>query len=144
MPNFGDGAVTPHDITLHTVSDHVASLRSRRRAVGKYDMLTFVLKVLRLPTNERTSIEIAHEATYQPGAYASGSLYIPLIVRPSGYLRPLVRMAAAAVALVLVFKPDVVPADQQLVRNLANVLFILVIAGANRTLEAMWPPVPWR
>jgi hypothetical protein len=144
MPNFGDGVVIPHDISLHTFPDHIASLRARQRAVGKYDMLTFVLKILDLPPNERTSIEVAHESTYQPGVYASGSLYVPLIVRPSGYLRPALRFVAAALALLLVFKPELVPADQQLVRSAANVAFVLLVAGADRTLQALWPAAPWR
>jgi hypothetical protein len=144
MPNFGDNIVEPHDLRLLTFPGHVASLRERQRAVGKYDMLTFDLKVLDLPSNERTSIEVAHDESYKPGQYASGSLYIPLVVRRRQYVLPLARLALATVALILVFAPGWVPADPQLVRNAATVVFVVAIAGAGRAIEAIWPPISWR
>src|SRR6266536_603917 len=67
MPNFGDGRVAPHDLVLKTFPEHIALLRPRQRAVGKYDMLTFVLKVLDLPSGDHTPIEIEHEAAGHPG-----------------------------------------------------------------------------
>jgi hypothetical protein len=144
IPNFGDGSVIPHDIRLLTFTDHIASLRARQRAVGKYDMLSYVLKVLDLPSNEHTSIEVAHDPEYEEGTYASGSIYIPLKVRPSSYLLPVLRIGVAAGALLFVFKPTLVPADEQLVRSAANVIFVLVVAGTARTLQALWPALPWR
>jgi hypothetical protein len=42
------------------------------------------------------------------------------------------------------FDPGLVRADPQLVRNLATVLFVLAIAGASRTLQSLWPTLPWR
>jgi hypothetical protein len=148
MPNFGDGKVIPHDIMLNTYKDHVASLRARQRAVGKYDMLTFDIKVLDLPANERTSIDLAHDPSYEPGAYASSSIYIPLVVRPRGYVVSatllLVRLAVAGSSLLAIFQPHLLPGDPQLVRNVANVVFVISVAGTGWTLHAIWPALPWR
>ncbi len=144
IPNFGDGRVDPHDLRLLAFSGHVASLRDRQRAVGKYDMLSFDLKVLNLPSGERTTIEVQHEPRYEPGAYAASSLTIPLVVRQRNVVLPALRLAIAVAALIFVFAPKYVPADQQLVRNLANVIFVLAVDGASRTLQAIWPALPWR
>jgi hypothetical protein len=144
MPNFGDGHVAPHDLVLKTFLEHIALLRPRQRAVGKYDMLIFVLKVLDLPSGDRTSIEIDHEAPGPPGLEAASSIYLPVVIRPRDRVRAVLRLAAGTAALVFMFDPDLVRADPQVVRNLATVLFVLAVAGASRTLQAFWPNLPWR
>jgi hypothetical protein len=142
MPNFGDGIVEPHDVNLLTFPGHVASLRNRQRAVGKYDMLTFDLKVLDLPPNERTSIEVAYDPSCQLGVYDSSSLHIPLMVRQRRTAGSILRYTFACIALVLLFLPMLVPADTQIVRNVATVGLVLAIAGAGRTLQALWHALP--
>jgi hypothetical protein len=144
VPNFGDGLVTPHDLELRAFPDDVASLRSRQRAVGKYDMLTFVLRVLDLRPNDRTSIEIEHERTDERGEDASTSLYIPLIVVPRSRLVDVARLAAIVALVILIFRPDFLPGEEEVVRNVATVLFVLFVAGLSRTLSALWPSLPWR
>lgn len=144
IPNFGDGKVDPHDLRLLAFPGHIASLRDHQKAVGKYDMLSFDLKILNLPAGERTTIEVQHEPRYQPATYAASSLTIPLVVRQRNMLLPFLRLTVAVAALILVFEPGYIPADAQLVRNLANVVFVLAVAGVARTLEALWPGLPWR
>lgn len=144
MPNFGDGRVEPHDLVLKTFPEHIALLRPRQRAVGKYDMLTFVLKVLDLPSGDHTSIEIEHEAPDHAGLEAANSIYLPVVVRPRDRFRAALRLVTAAAALVFMFAPSLVRLDHQLVRNLATVSFVLAVAGASRTLQSLWPNLPWR
>jgi len=54
------------------------------------------------------------------------------------------RVLAAIVALAFIFKPDLAHSDPDIVRNIATVLFVLVVAGQARTLQAFWPNLPWR
>lgn len=143
IPRVGDGQVEPHDITLQTFPDHIATLRGTQRAVGKYDMLTFVLKVKELPPGERTSIEIPYSPHPERGKYAPTSLYIPMIVRPKSRLRSVLRLGIVATALTFMFGPQLLPGNEETIRNVATVVFVLVVAGTPHLLKALWPHFPF-
>lgn len=144
IPVPGDApTITPHDIDVVTFSDHFVQLRPKQRAVGKYDMLSFVLKTKRLPARERSAIEIPYNpAPAGSGTYAPGALYIPVITkgRPALILLWVVLLAAS---LVGIFRPTVYHGDPTVVRNLATVIFVLIVSGWRTTLEALLPPIPW-
>jgi hypothetical protein len=137
--------VTPHDIDLATFSDHFVQLRPKQRAVGKYDMLIFVLKTRRLPPRERSAIEIPHNpAPEGSGAYAPGALYIPVITTGRSPYTILLWVLVLIASLIGMFKPTLYHGDQTVVRNLATVVLILVISGWRTTLDALFPALPWQ
>jgi len=137
--------VTPHDIDLATFSDHFVQLRPKQRAVGKYDMLIFVLKTRRLPPRERSAIEIPHNpAPEGSGVYAPGALYLPVITTGRSPYAVLVWILILIACLVGMFKPSIYHGDETVVRNLATVILILVISGWRTTLDALFPVLPWQ
>jgi len=75
VPVPGDEVLEPHDIEIQTFTDHIVQLRARQRAVGKYDMLNFVLKTKRLAPRERSAIEIPLVPNRNGQNYAPSSLY---------------------------------------------------------------------
>ena len=135
--------VTPHDIDVVTFSDHFVFLRPRLRAVGKYDMLNFVLKTRRLPPKERSAIEIPHIPHHLKGGYAPSALYMPILTRGRSPVLVAAWLAIVVACLVLMFRPSVSPGDPTTVRNVATVLFILLISGWRTTATALFPSLPW-
>ncbi len=75
---------------------------------------------------------------------SSGSIRLPLVIGPKDPRQAFLRVLAAIVALAFIFKPDLAHSDPDIVRNIATVLFVLVVAGQARTLQAFWPNLPWR
>jgi hypothetical protein len=146
VPKPGPTAtVTPHDIDVATFSDHFVQLRSRQRAVGLYDMLNFWLKSRRLPPKELSAIEIPHNpAPAGTGSYAPGALYLPVITSGRSPVLVVFWLAVLAACLVGMFAPAAYHANATIIRNLATVVFILVISGWRSTLDAVFPSLPWQ
>jgi hypothetical protein len=144
MPNFGDGKQEAQVIRLTAFPDHVALLRPEQRAVGKYDMLTFALKVLDLRPKEHVLIEVEYLSAQYRDFYVTRSLHLPLVVVPEDHLKVILWAVLTLIALVFIFKPAVVGGDSEIIRNIAIVAFVLLIAGSTRPLQAFWPRLPWR
>jgi hypothetical protein len=110
-----------------------------------YDELIFSLKSKRLPPKERSAIEITHNpAPEGAGFYAPGTLYIPVITTGRSPALTLVWLFVLAACLVGVFAPQVYHGNETIVRNLATVIFVLVISGWRTTLDALFPALPWQ
>lgn len=133
----------PHDIQVETFPDHIVQLRSRQRAVGKYDMLNFVLKTRKLPPHERSAIEIPHVPHHEQGHYAPSALYLPLVATGRSPTAVLIWVLATMVSLLLMFKPTVIPLNKDLIRNIATVLFVLTVSGWQPTASSLMPTLPW-
>ncbi|MFI7383963.1 hypothetical protein [Streptomyces sp. NPDC049813] len=143
VPRPGVGTIPSHSIEVNTFDAHVTALRSRQQAVGKYDMLTFVLRVLHLSPGERTSMEIPHRPDAATTNNALTSLYLPLTVtnpEPARFIAMLCLILACAA---LMFWPHVGRLPEDVVRNVATVIFVLTLTGPTRTLSTVWPSWPW-
>jgi hypothetical protein len=137
--------VPPHDINAATFTDHFVQLRPKQRAVGLYDELIFVLKSRRLPPKERSAIEITHDpAPYGTGSYAPGALYIPVITTGRSPAMTTFWLLLLAASLAGMFAPQTYPGDNAVVRNLATVIFVLIVTGWRTTMDALFPPLPWQ
>ncbi|MGL5826420.1 MAG: hypothetical protein ACRCYU_16655 [Nocardioides sp.] len=145
MPNPGDIQVRPHPIECRTFAEHVVPLREMQQAVGKYDLLTFPIRVKSLPPGETTSLEIPHVPDAATTNRANASLYIPLStpdVRPTKQLQSLLVLM---LSVVLILKPDIIDflgIGDTTVRNLGMILLVITIAGPSRALAAFWPTWP--
>ena len=136
--------VTPHDIDIATFSDHFVQLRPKQRAVGKYDMLNFLLKTRRLPPKERSTIEIPYNpAPAGSGEYAPGALYIPVITAGRSIPLTLLWVLILAASIVGLFRPETYHANQTIVRNISTVVFVLIVSGWRSTMDALFPTLPW-
>jgi hypothetical protein len=135
--------VPAHSVEVRTFPDHIIALRYRQQAVGKYDMLTFVLRVLTLGRGERTAIEIPHVPDAATEGKALTSIYLPLTVSaPSpGRLTLIIVLLLASLALIFYPHLDHLPVD--VVRNVGTIIFVLTLAGPSRALASMWPSWPW-
>lgn len=137
--------VTPHDIDVATFPDHFVQLRARQRAVGLYDELIFMLKSRRLPPKERSAIEITHNpAPEGTGSYAPGTLYIPVITTGRSPVLTLFWVIVLIACLVGMFAPRLFHENETVVRNLATVIFVLIVSGWRVTLDALFPTLPWQ
>jgi hypothetical protein len=137
--------VEPHDIQVVTFTDHFVQLRPKQRAVGKYDMLVFVLKSKRLPPKERSAIEIPHNpAPTGSGSYAPGALYLPVMIQGRPPAVTIAWLLVVAACLVGMFRPSIYHADSTVVRNLATVIFVLLVSGWRTTAGALFPTLPWQ
>lgn len=143
VPEPGQAEIPSHSLELNTFSGHVTALRSRLQAVGKYDMLTFVVKVLALSPGDQTAMEIPHMPDAATTKSAHTSLYLPLRVEEAGRLRIATALAVGAISLFFMFRPEFGSLPDDLVRNIATVLFVLTLAGPSRTLSTVWPSWPW-
>jgi hypothetical protein len=138
-----DIVVPSHAVEVKTFPDHVIALRYRQQAVGKYDMLTFVLRVLTLSRGERTAIEIPHVPDAATEGKASTSIYLPLTISAPSPARLAVTAGLVVISLILMFFPGRTHLRQDLARNIGTILFVLTIAGPGRTLTSLWPAWPW-
>jgi hypothetical protein len=145
VPVPGDApTVLPHDIDVVTFSDHFVQLRPKQRAVGKYDMLIFVLKTRRLPPRERSAIEIPHNpAPAGSGSYAPGTLYVPVITAGRSIPVTALWLAVLAVCLLGMFRPETYHSNGTVTRNLATVIFVLIVSGWRTTMDSLFPGLPW-
>lgn len=143
VPNPTTQLLPAHSIEVNTFSQHVVALRSKQRAVGKYDMLTFVLRVLNLSPGERTAMEIPHVPDAATNKQALTSIYLPLVVRPARPARLALTGIILLASLVLMFFPKLTHLPDDLVRNVATVVFILTLTGPSRMLATIWPSWPW-
>lgn len=143
VPAPPDVVVPTHSIEINVFPAHIAALRANQQAVGKYDMLTFVLRVLSLDPGAPTAIEIPHTPDIATENRAKTSLYLPLRIRPSHPLRLAITVAILTVSLVAMFTPKLFPFPQDLTRNLATVIFVLTLTGPSRMLTTIWPSWPW-
>jgi hypothetical protein len=138
-------SATPHDIDVATFPDHFVQLRKTQRAVGLYDELIFSLKSKRLPPKERSSIEITHNpAPEGTGSYAPGTLYIPIITTGRSPALTLTWVLVLIACLVGMFTPQIYRGNDTVVRNLATVIFVLIVSGWRTTLDALFPALPWQ
>lgn len=141
----GTHVIAPHDIEVVTFTDHFVQLRPKQRAVGLYDTLIFVLKSRRLPPKERSAIEIPHNpAPAGSGSYAPGALYLPVITTGRSPAITILWILVLVACLVGMFVPSVYHANDTVVRNLATVIFVLVVSGWRTTLDALFPALPWQ
>lgn len=143
IPRPGSSTIEPHDIKLHSFGDHLVNLRPSQRAVGKYDMLNFVVKTRALPPNERSAIEVPITPVKGQASYAPSPLYMPVQIGPRSPWAVIGWLLAVALSLVLIFKPQLTNLDVTLVRNIATVLFVLLVSGWQRTGSAIFPILPW-
>ncbi len=142
VPNPGEETLEPHDVQLHTLSDHILVLRGQQRAVGRYDMLRFVFKVEDLRPGESTFMEVLHTPHPKRGESAIPSIYLPVIIRSKTKVSYIVRTLVTIVTLLFTFSPDLfgsITVDADKVRSIAIVLFILLVIGWRRVWEAFWP-----
>jgi hypothetical protein len=143
VPTPPDVVVPTHSIEINVFPTHISALRAKQQAVGKYDMLTFVLQTLSLDPGAPTAIEIPHIPDAATEGTARTSLYLPLRVRPSHPLRLAASLAVITVSLVFMFAPRLAPGQDDLVRSVATVIFVLTLTGPSKVLATVWPSWPW-
>lgn len=143
VPRPGSAIIPSHSIEVNTFATHVTALRFRQQAVGKYDMLTFVLRVLHLSPGERTSMEIPHRPDAATSNNALTSLYLPLTITNPEPARLAAMLVLLVTCAVLMFWPHIRGLPEDVVRNIATVVFVLTLTGPNRTLSTIWPSWPW-
>lgn len=132
-----------HNLELTSFPDHVTTLVPKQQIVGKYDRLEFDLKVLNLGPNERTALAIPYQPDAATTATASATIYLPLSTRPSHHGQLIAAVIVAVASLFFMFRPDIGQLSQEVVRNVATVIFVLTVSGPSRTLAAIWPTWPW-
>lgn len=145
IPNPGPAneAIPSHDIELTWFEGHLTPLRSKLPAVGKYDSLTFDIKVLDLNPGERTSLEIRHIPDIASTRSANTALYLPLEVAESGRGKMVAALVLGLISLFFMFKPSLGSLPPEIVRNVATVVFVLTLSGPSRALSTIWPVWPW-
>jgi hypothetical protein len=140
----GQDSIPPHPIEITTFSDHIIALRSKQQAVGKYDRLTFALRVRSLPSGERTAMEVPHVPDAANGGTYMTSLYLPIKIGRVESLRAAASIVLLLACVYLMFRPNIFALSPDIVRNVATVLFVLTLSGPSRTIAAAWPSLPWR
>ncbi len=106
IPNAGQSRGEPHDIELRTFSDQIRILRQRQRAVGKYDVLTYVLKVSGLAAGERTAVELV-AIPVDAQKHTMTGLYLPVAAETPSLRSRIGRLVAVITSLALTFVPIV-------------------------------------
>lgn len=144
VPRPGSQPIPQHGIELNSFPSQVTALRSRQQAVGKYDMLTFIIKIRPLEPGDRTSLEIPHIPDAALGGSSITSLYLPLAVRRPGLARLISVFLILIVSLLFMFRPGLLSLPKDVVRNIATILFVITLAGPSRTISGIWPSWPWR
>lgn len=141
----GTSTTAPHDIEVVTFTDHFVQLRPKQRAVGLYDELIFVLKSKRLPPKERSAIEIPYNpAPAGTGSYAPRALYLPIITTGRSPAIIILSVVLLIASLIGMFAPKVYHANEDEVRSLATVIFVLVVSGWRTTMDSLFPSLPWQ
>lgn len=142
-PGPGNEVIPSHDIELTWFEGHLTPLRSKLPAVGKYDSLTFDIRVLDLKPGERTSLEIRHIPDIASTQSARTSLYLPLEVAAAGRGKLVAALLLGLVSLFFMFRPNLGSLPSEIVRNVATVIFVLTLSGPSRALSTIWPVWPW-
>jgi len=142
-PGPGNESIPLHNLELSSFPDHITTLVPKQQIVGKYDRLEFDLKVLNLAPGERTALAIPYQPDAATTATASATIYLPLSTPPSRHGQLILSIILAAASLFFMFRPEIRGLSQEVVRNVATVVFVLTVSGPSRTLAAIWPTWPW-
>jgi hypothetical protein len=142
-PGPENESIPLHNLELTSFPGHVTTLVPKQQVVGKYDRLDFDLKVLNLGPSERTALAIPYQPDAATSATASATIYLPLSTAASRHGQLIAALALAIVSLFLMFRPDIGNLSQEVVRNVATVIFVLTVSGPSRTLASIWPVWPW-
>ncbi|MBA7698753.1 hypothetical protein ES703_107435 [subsurface metagenome] len=138
IPNAGESRGEPHDIELRAFSDQIQVLRQRQRAVGKYDVLTWVLKVSGLASGERTALELVTIPSESHKHIMTG-LYLPVFVAAPSLMSVVSRVVFALVGLALIFLPIILgPGTWESALSFVGMIaFVLSIAGWRPLLKIL-------
>jgi hypothetical protein len=142
-PGAGNEVIPLHSLELTSFPDHVTTLVPKQQVVGKYDRLEFDIKVLSLGPGERTALAIPYQPDAATTATAEATIYLPLSTAESRHGGLVAALTLAIVSLFFMFKPEIGSLSQEVVRNLATVIFVLTVSGPSRTLASIWPAWPW-
>jgi hypothetical protein len=145
-PSPGSSSSYPHDIQLNSFSEQIQILRRPQRAVGKYDVLSFVFKVADVPYGEQTALELRQLAPEESVAAAvrnpvggAGGFYIPIVIQPPSAAERAIRLTGLVVGLLLIFVPILSGIDAPIAVSVGTISFILTVAGW-RQLGTVLPP----
>lgn len=97
---IGNGA-TPRDIELIGDGSSIIPVRAKERAVGKYDILSLVLRLDRTAKTKKTFFDIKFTPLAQATAYVNPVIHVPVIISP-----PLITLGVKlflAVFLIIVY-----------------------------------------
>ena len=131
-----------HDIELSAFSEQIGILKERQRVVGKYDVLTYVIKVAGLSSTERTAIELSAIPANQSQVLLS-SIHLPVTIVAPSVLARIVRGLVIAASLALTFVPMIwtTPVSghswERVLPFLGILGFTISLVGWGRMLKAI-------
>lgn len=135
IPNPTGSHSQPHDIELNSFSDHIQILRRRQKAVGKYDLLTYVFRVSGVPAGEQTALEISPITEQANTPLNFLNLYLPVSVdRPSGF-KVLLRLLVLLASLGLIFIPLFNHVYEPPVFAIGIIAFVLSLVGWENLMK---------
>jgi len=97
VPMGGKQKTEPRDITITSDGRYISVVRGKERAVGKYDVLTFVFRTNARSGGYNSFIDIEHTPISEGRQYIEPKLYIPVVIEKS------IDMAVMKVCLGLIF-----------------------------------------
>jgi hypothetical protein len=92
VPKGGLVKPRPRDILVKSDSKYIEILRNRARAVGKYDVLTFLFRVRANTGGHNSFLDIEHIPKTEAEQYIEPKLYIPIRINKSS-LKLLIKFA---------------------------------------------------
>lgn len=144
VPNPSGAPLKTHSIKCNSLGDDIEFLRDELQAVGKYDMLTFVLRPVRSRIRSTSALEIP----FNPDASAAvpqvrSALFIPLTFAAPSPTQKALFCVAALIALFALFYPQILPAwiPVNVTSNVAMLALVVLLTGPANALQSIWPSV---
>lgn len=100
VPNKGDHKLLePRDIEVKSDNKYIEVLRDKARAVGKYDVLTFIFRVKSHSGGKDSFLDVLHTPKSETMQYIEPKYYIPIRIERS-YAKLFIKLGIAIVFVV--------------------------------------------
>jgi len=131
----------PNDIYISSDSKYINVIQGKKRAVGKYDVLSYIFRTNLNSAAAKTFIEVHHKTKHEDEQFIEPSFSVPIKIdyKTSNILKNILYLVLYGV---LYFSPqtlkfiEIIPAD--IIKDLAIVGFTVVVINFKNELQNLF------
>lgn len=133
---------SPNDIELSSDNRHITVVRGQQRAVGKYDILTFIFRTMPHSGGERSFLDIIHMPKKSEAQHIDPKLYIPVSIK-KGYRRLFLYSGAILLSILFYFIPEIIQyvipnIQKEIIKDVTLITFIISLLDLRSEVSGIF------
>ncbi len=131
--------IEPKDIEVRSDDKYISVIRNKQRAVGKYDVLSFVFRVHAGSGGQRSYLDVLHAPKTEAAQYIAPTLYLPVAIQGKRKLM-VIRILFAFVLVSFYLFPEAISfiSDHRIVKDFAMVLFTISVIDILKEIRDLF------